>query len=210
MDTLIGKAKTVPSLFFGPRKLNDGVKCFSVYCLEFDSRRIITGSRDRTIKVWSLRTGALLATFVGVHLGSVLCLKFEGDWDRDWIVDDCDSIGDGSFHWEDDGKSAGRFGHRDDLARGRKRRRKGFMVSGSSDCSVCVWDLDLGPVVEYNTDMDTYSDQMHVEDDGERQVTAEVRAILKGHSGGVLDLRIDKQWIVSWCVSFVASSTFRH
>jgi F-box and WD-40 domain protein 1/11 len=125
----------------------------------------------------------------------VLCLKFEGDWDRDWIGDDCDSNGDGSLHWEDDGESAGRFGH---LARGRrKRRRKGFMVSGSSDCSVCVWDLDLGPVVEYNADMDAYSDQMHVDDDGERQVTAEVRAILKGHSGGVLDLRIDEHWIVS-------------
>jgi F-box and WD-40 domain protein 1/11 len=180
---------------------------YSVYCLEFDSRRIITGSRDRTIKVWSLRTGALLATFVGVHLGSVLCLKFEGDWDREWIVDDGDPNGDGGgySHWEDDGESAGRFGHRDDLARGRRRRRrKGFMVSGSSDCSVCVWDLDLGPIVEYNdTDVNAYSDsQMHVDDDGERQVTAEVRAILKGHSGGVLDLRIDEHWIVSWCVIF--------
>ena len=79
------------------------------------------------------------------------------------------------------------------------------MVSGSSDCSVCVWDLDLGPIVEYNdTDADAYSDnnQMRVDDDGERQVTAEVRAILKGHSGGVLDLRIDEHWIVSWCVFF--------
>ena len=183
---------------------------YSVYCLEFDSRRIITGSRDRTIKVWSLRTGALLATFVGVHLGSVLCLKFEGDWDRDWIVDG-DFNGDGgSFHWEGDGESAGRLGHRDDLARGRRRRRKGFMVSGSSDCSVCVWDLDLGPIVEYNNpDMDAYSDnQMHVDDDGERQVTAEVRAILKGHSGGVLDLRIDEQWIVSWCVILLCLQPF--
>ena len=133
----------------------------------------------------------------------MLCLKFEGDWDRDWIVDDCDSSGD--LRWEDDGESAGHFGHRDDLARGRKR--KGFMVSGSSDCSVCVWDLDLGPIVEYNNpDMDAYSDnQMHVDDDGERQVTAEVRAVLKGHSGGVLDLRIDEQWIVSWCVIFALS-----
>ena len=139
----------------------------------------------------------------------MLCLKFEGDWDRDWIVDDGDSNGDGSVYWEDDGESAGRFtGHRDELARGRRRkRRKGFMVSGSSDCSVCVWDLDLGPIVEYNdADGDAYSDnQMHVDDDGERQVTAEVRAILKGHSGGVLDLRIDEHWIVSWCVIFFLS-----
>lgn len=141
----------------------------------------------------------------------MLCLKFEGDWDRDWIVDDDnDSNGDGSSHLGDDSESAGRFGHRDDMARGRRRRRKkGFMVSGSSDWSVCVWDLDLGPVVEYaDTEVDAYSDQMHVDDDGERQVTAEVRAILKGHSGGVLDLRIDEQWIVSWCVFFCCFGDF--
>ena len=58
--------------------------CHSVYCLEFDSSRIITGSRDRTIKVWSLKTGRCLATFAG-HRGSVLCLKFDRDWD---ILDD--------------------------------------------------------------------------------------------------------------------------
>ncbi|KAF8809667.1 WD40 repeat-like protein [Phlegmacium glaucopus] len=138
-------------------------------------RRIITGSRDRTIKVWSLRTGALLATFLGVHQGSVLCLKFEGDWDRSWADNESDSNGDGSFNLEVDGGGAGHFGHRDDLARGRRkgrRNRKGFMVSGSSDCSICVWNLGLGPVVEHDSDMNGYSNQMHVDDDGERQVTA--------------------------------------
>lgn len=144
-----------------------------------------------------------------MHHGSVLCLKFEGDWDRNWVGEDSDFNGDGSFNWEADGESPGRFGQRDDLASGRRkgrRSRKGFMVSGSSDCSVCVWDLGLGPVVEHDSDMDDYSNQIHVDDDGERQVTAEVRAVLKGHSGGVLDLRIDKQWIVSWCVSL----SFQH
>jgi hypothetical protein len=37
-------------------------------------------------------------------------------------------------------------------------------------------------------------------DEPEREVNAEVRAVLKGHVGGVLDLRIDKRWIVSWYV----------
>lgn len=122
----------------------------SVYCLEFDSTRIITGSRDRTIKVWSLQTGKLLATFRG-HAGSVLCLKFDQDWDvrREGVDED-----------EDDW-----------------RQRPGFMVSGSSDCSICVWDLRVGKGGE---------------------IEAEVRAILKGHSGGVLDLRIDEHRIVSW------------
>jgi F-box and WD-40 domain protein 1/11 len=122
----------------------------SVYCLEFDSTRIITGSRDRSIKVWSLLTGKLLATFRG-HAGSVLCLKFDKDWD------------------------VRRVGCEDD--EGVKEAKPGFMVSGSSDCSICVWDLRVGR---------------------NGGVDAGVRAVLKGHTGGVLDLRIDDQWIVSW------------
>ena len=117
-----------------------------MYCLEFDSARIVTGARDQTIKVWALKSGRLLATFYG-HRGSVLCLKFDKDWD---------------------------------VVKNRNEQpRKGFMVSGSSDRTVCVWDMWAGPKGE---------------------VTAEVRAVLRGHMGGVLDLRIDEQWIVSWCV----------
>ena len=112
----------------------------SVYCLEFDSKRIISGSRDQTIKAWDIRTGRCLGTFRG-HYGSVLCLKFEKDWDIK---------GDGT---------------------------RGFIVSGSSDRKVCVWDIWIGKGGE---------------------VHAEVRAVLKGHLDGVLDLRVDEQWIVSW------------
>ncbi|KAH9912585.1 WD40-repeat-containing domain protein [Fomitopsis serialis] len=126
----------------------------SVYCLEFDSRRIVTGSRDRTIKVWSLTTGRCLATFTG-HRGSVLCLKFDKDWDFPTGEED---------EWEDGSEW-----------------KHGFMVSGSSDCSVCVWDLcTRSPVAG---------------EDG--QVKAEIAAVLRGHTGGVLDLRIDSRWIVS-------------
>ncbi|TFK53093.1 WD40 repeat-like protein [Heliocybe sulcata] len=127
----------------------------SVYCLEFDSSRIITGSRDRSIKVWSLRTGKLLATFRG-HAGSVLCLKFDKDWDVKPDAEDRDGA------------------------------KRGFMVSGSSDCSVCVWDLWSA------------TGKAGGKKGGEAaEVRAEVRAVLRGHTGGVLDLRIDGEWIVS-------------
>lgn len=130
----------------------------SVYCLEFDSSRIITGSRDRTIKVWSLKTGRCLATFSG-HRGSVLCLKFEHDFD----LDGANTVGDGdAAGW-----------------------RRGMMVSGSSDCSVCVWNLYSYPVVGDNGE-------------DEFATVAEVRGVLRGHRGGVLDLRIDENWIISW------------
>ena len=112
----------------------------SVYCLEFDSQRIITGSRDQTIKAWDIRTGCCLGTFRGHH-GSVLCLKFEKDWDI------------------------------------RGDKKEGFMVSGSSDRKAFVWDIWIG--------------------EGGK-LCARVRAVLKGHLDGVLDLRVDDQWIVSW------------
>lgn len=126
-----------------------------MYCVEFDSSKIVTGSRDRTIKVWSLQTGRCLATFSG-HRGSVLCLKFELDFD----LDNGHALSEQNPHgWH-----------------------KGLMVSGSSDCSVCVWDLYSYPAAGGE----------------EMAVMAELRGILRGHTGGVLDLRIEKDWIISW------------
>ncbi|PPQ92517.1 hypothetical protein CVT25_010350 [Psilocybe cyanescens] len=171
----------------------------SVYCLEFDSRRIITGSRDRTIKVWSLRTGTLLGSFSGAHRGSVLCLKFEKDWDRDWSdTDDSEEVGAG----DRDGSQQNPAHHEGFRSKELKRmsgfNRTGFMVSGSSDCSICVWDLHLGAIMESNDDDTSLRNgSSHFKDESEREVKATVRDVLTGHLGGVLDLRIDRQWIVS-------------
>ncbi|EGO26875.1 hypothetical protein SERLADRAFT_348065, partial [Serpula lacrymans var. lacrymans S7.9] len=105
---------------------------------------------DTTIKVWALNSGKLLGSFEG-HRGSVLCLKFERDWDRHGVDKEREADG------------------------GRVR---GFMVSGSSDCTVCVWDLgEAGDEVG--------------------EVRATVRKVLRDHSGGVVDLRMDDQWVVS-------------
>lgn len=50
----------------------------SVYCLQFDDYKIITGSRDRTIKIWDLQQYQLLYTLEG-HQGSVLCLQYNDE-----------------------------------------------------------------------------------------------------------------------------------
>lgn len=126
----------------------------SVYCLEFDSQTIITGSRDKTIKIWSLRTGKLQATLRG-HAGSVLCLKFD---------------------------------------------KSGFMVSGSSDCSVFVWDLNA--LTAGARTAGSGAAAAAAGSSASAVGTELVRRVLKGHTGGVLDLRIDDKWIVSWCVTF--------
>ncbi|KIO24106.1 hypothetical protein M407DRAFT_77366 [Tulasnella calospora MUT 4182] len=121
----------------------------SVYCLEFDSIHnvLVTGSRDKTIKIWSLTTGELRQTLKDHHSGSVLCLKAIA--------------------------------------------AEGFMVSGSSDRTIIVWELGgLG------------------KESGE--VTGTVKRVLSGHAGGVLDLRVDENWIVSCSKDAVVRVWSRH
>ncbi|KAJ3766665.1 nuclear distribution protein nudF [Lentinula raphanica] len=158
----------------------------SVYCIELPSsttfaadKFFVTGSRDRTIKFWSATTAKCIGTFgtgrkshethdvgfmnlqepedVSGHAGSVLCLKFI------WIED---------THEHDDNDL---ISHQDTVV------RKGVMFSGSSDCTICVWDVRMT--------------QNSVED--EYKVDAHVSTVLRGHEGGVLDLRVDDNWIVS-------------
>ncbi|KAF5392664.1 hypothetical protein D9757_000935 [Collybiopsis confluens] len=169
----------------------------SVYCIELPHSRtfaadkiFVTGSRDRLIKMWSTRTGKCIGTWgrartsaapaalesetanqpdAGTgegHAGSVLCLKFT------WIEEEMESD-------VDTDESAGARGAASVI-------RKGIMFSGSSDCTIRVWDVRM-----------VYTAPKDQSQEPEYKVDAHVRTILHGHSGGVLDLRIDDNWIVS-------------
>jgi F-box and WD-40 domain protein 1/11 len=147
-------------------------------------------------------------------------LKFEGDWEQGWGEESEDEGENDSASGNEGGSESEGVRVERKRGRGNKREsttktgmgteRKGFMVSGSSDCSVCVWDLTTGQIVASSDADGTSSVQGEFEastgagsgseDEPEREVNAEVRAVLKGHMGGVLDLRIDKRWIVSWYV----------
>ncbi|KAG8758135.1 hypothetical protein FRC14_000696 [Serendipita sp. 396] len=100
----------------------------AVYCVEYDGDKIVTGSRDRTICVWTIRNShpKLKMTLTG-HQASVLCLQFD---------------------------------------------HTGTMVSGSSDWTVIVWDMNADPA---NRVVD----------------------VLREHKGGVLDIKMDPKRIVS-------------
>ncbi|XP_067135615.1 uncharacterized protein [Centruroides vittatus] len=51
-----------------------------VFCVQFDDTRIVSGSSDKTIKVWNIRTNSpwSVMTLVG-HSGTVRCLHLEGN-----------------------------------------------------------------------------------------------------------------------------------
>lgn len=123
----------------------------SVYCVTFDDTKIVTGSRDRTINVWSARTGRLLRTLGQAkdpsdpstsvpsptalcHSGSVLCIALDesimisGSSDSSCIIWDARKF-----------RPLQRvFRHTQgvlDVA-----FDKDHIVSCSKDSSICVWD----------------------------------------------------------------------
>ncbi|XP_038072314.1 uncharacterized protein LOC119740909 isoform X2 [Patiria miniata] len=63
----------------------------AVFCLMFDKCRILTGSMDRTIRVWDIRSGRSIRKIYG-HKGGIRCLQFDdtrilsGSWDMTIMV----------------------------------------------------------------------------------------------------------------------------
>ncbi|KAK3348595.1 hypothetical protein B0T25DRAFT_591348 [Lasiosphaeria hispida] len=56
-----------------------------IYSLQFNSQYLVSGSRDRTLKVWDMETRRCIRT-LAKHRGSVLCLQFDSDPEEDIIV----------------------------------------------------------------------------------------------------------------------------
>ncbi|KAI1411199.1 WD40 repeat-like protein [Hypoxylon sp. FL1857] len=68
-----------------PDHLNEGHnEC--IYSLQYNPDYLVSGSRDRTIRIWNLRTRRLIGRPLEGHSGSVLCLQFDSDPEEDLIV----------------------------------------------------------------------------------------------------------------------------
>lgn len=57
-----------------------------IYSLQYNSQYLVSGSRDRTIRIWDLESRRLVRPPLAAHGGSVLCLQFDSDLDEDLIV----------------------------------------------------------------------------------------------------------------------------
>ena len=57
-----------------------------IYSLQFNSAYLVSGSRDRSLRIWNMQTRRLVRQPLRGHTGSVLCLQFDSDPEEDLIV----------------------------------------------------------------------------------------------------------------------------
>ncbi|KAG0221636.1 hypothetical protein BGX31_009658, partial [Mortierella sp. GBA43] len=111
-----------------------------IYCIQFDDTKIVSGSRDNTIKIWDPSSGRCLRTYTG-HNASVLCLQYDesrivsGSSDTTIIVWDLEN-----------GKVVQRLtGHADSVL--SLRFEKDVVVSCSKDRTVKIWKISTGEMI---------------------------------------------------------------
>ncbi|XP_070576940.1 uncharacterized protein [Ptychodera flava] len=115
------------------RKLQGHMDC--VHCIAFDNRRIVSGSLDRTIRVWDIRSGRSIRKMYG-HKGGIRCIQFDNDriisgsWDMTLMVWDIVKFN----------RLAVLTGHKGSIS--ALRFNSTHLVSASHDKTVRVWCLD--------------------------------------------------------------------
>ncbi|SAM01415.1 hypothetical protein [Absidia glauca] len=112
----------------------------SVYCLQFDDTKIITGSRDHTIKIWDMSSYQCVQTLHG-HRASVLCLQFNdkimvsGSSDMTLIIWDMATLRPVKTL---QGHTAGVL----DVSFDDR-----YIVSSSKDATIRIWDVTTGDLL---------------------------------------------------------------
>lgn len=173
-----------------------------IYCLQFNAELLITGSRDKNLKIWDIRTGRLKHTLEG-HIGSVLCLQFDshhlisGSSDGTLILWDIQT-----------GQKLKTFvGHGESVLNVKLLGNK--IVSCSKDRTVRTWDLKKGTTIKVfrghraAVNAVQFKGDRIVSASGDRTIkiwdmnTGECLKTLDSHSRGIACVEYDGEYIVS-------------
>ncbi|XWX01790.1 hypothetical protein V2A60_009819 [Cordyceps javanica] len=175
-----------------------------VYTIQFDSRYLVSGSRDRSMRVWDVQTGRLARAPLVGHHGSVLCLQFDADPEEDLLVSG--SSDSNVFIWK---FSTGELLQR--ITRAHKesvlnvRFDKKILVTSSKDKTIKIFnrrplrygDLGYEPVGSVATTVKPYGYEPDLAQ--ELPIKPEFTMIgrLDGHSAAVNAIQVKGRTIVS-------------
>ncbi|KAI8137644.1 WD40-repeat-containing domain protein [Fennellomyces sp. T-0311] len=173
-----------------------------IYCIQFDEDKIVSGSRDRTIKIWDMRTGECRRT-LSAHSASVLCLQYD---DRYIISGSSDKT---MVQWDiETGKTIRVLnGHSSSVLNLRFSADR--IVSSSKDHTIRVWDLNTGETLRVlrghhaAVNAIQFKDSRIVSASGDRTVkmwdmeTGECLRTFDSHSRGIACVEFDGRHIVS-------------
>ena len=109
-----------------------------IYTIQYCGQYLVSGSRDRTIRIWHLDSKRLVRGPLVGHTGSVLCLQFDADEDEDTIISgssDTDVIV-WRFSTGEQIKKI-RHAHRESVLNLKYDKR--YLVTCSKDKTINVW-----------------------------------------------------------------------
>ncbi|CAH1396870.1 unnamed protein product [Nezara viridula] len=185
-----------------PPKVLKGHDDHVITCLQFSGSRIVSGSDDNTLKVWSATTGKCLRTLVG-HTGGVWSSQMSGSTIISGSTDRTLKV----WNAETGQCIHTLYGHTSTVRCMHLHEKK--VVSGSRDATLRLWDVDSGEClhvlvghlaavrcVQYNGKLVVSGayDYMVKVWDPERE---ECLHTLQGHTNRVYSLQFDGIHVVS-------------
>lgn len=118
-----------------------------ISCVQFDGQRIVSGSHDKTIKVWNVKTNSpwSVMTLAG-HSGEVRCLHLEGNRLVSGSTDLTIKVWDLSTtsSWSSIACRVTMVGHTDTVRCVQMDQARDLVISGSYDTTLKLWELKTG------------------------------------------------------------------